>query len=111
MIPKEKIEHAANERSNNMVNQAVNITVERLKKYAREDFTAGAHFAEGEMKQIAQEFAEWCSLNGWELQGIGKWMNVMDFKIPADTRYTTEELYVKFEIEQNNGGRHGMGSS
>ena len=101
MIPQEKIEQAAVSLHKQMDYVQADLTL------TIQDFTAGVRFAEEEMKQRALDFAEWCSLNGWELQGIGKWMNVMDFKIPADTRYTTAELYAKFEAEmnqQNNGG-------
>ena len=99
MIPQEKIEQAEN--------VANDYKHWEESEAFKDGFYSGVRFAEAEMKQRAQDFAEWCSLNGWELQGIGKWMNVMDFKIPADTRYTTAELYAKFEAEmnqQNNGG-------
>jgi len=82
MIPQKKIEQAAKE---------INPYTPGLHRTAfNEGFTAGVRFAESEIGQIAQEFAEWCGSNGW----------VLDHRIPENTRYSTKWLYDKFMAER-----------
>ena len=97
MIPKEKIEQAANDTNP--------FTYEKSdpKIAYRIGFRSGVRFAEEEMKQRAQEFAEWVEINCSAVSGR-LWEFIKD---PNSELFTSAELYAKFEAEmnqQNNGG-------
>ena len=98
MIPQEKIEQAAVSHHKQMDYVQADLTL------TIQDFTAGVRFAEEEMKQQAQEFAEWINNNRWYaiLEDSG-----LRWRDGGSQAYTTAELYAKFEAEmnqQNNGG-------
>ena len=98
MIPQEKIEQAAVSHHKQMDYVQFDLTL------TIQDFTAGVRFAEEEMKQQAQEFAEWINNNRWYaiLEDSG-----LRWRDGGYQAYTTSELYAKFEEEmnqQNNGG-------
>lgn len=64
MIPQTKIEQAAKLYVAETVTQCVNVDISQLREYCELDFISGVRFAESEMGQIAQEFAE--LLYTWE---------------------------------------------
>ena len=96
MIPQEKIEQAEN--------VANDYKHWEESEAFKDGFYSGVRFAEAEMKQQAQEFAEWINNNRWYaiLEDSG-----LRWRDGGSQAYTTSELYAKFEAEmnqQNNGG-------
>jgi len=88
MIPQTKIEQAAKESNNGVA--------EVMSQFLNAAFEDGVRFAESEMGQIAQEFAEWCAKNDWHYnKSENYWCKVFH------TDYTTPDLFAKFMAERN----------
>jgi len=101
MIPQKKIDQAA--KDVNFETRLPSITAFNTA------FTAGVRFAESEMGQIAQEFAEWCAKNAYssyESNQInwtipeGKWC-IADQSNVIPEFSTTSDLFAKFMAERN----------
>lgn len=94
MITKEKIDALLNKKAEQ------SNTID-LNAYAN-GLNDGVSFAEDELQNLAQEFAEWCGTEGWVQDGCADiWKCVLDHKISSFVRCTTSNLYAKFEAERN----------
>jgi len=90
MIPQTKIEQAAKESNNGVA--------EVMSQFLNAAFEDGVRFAESEIGQIAQEFAEWCSKNEWKHDEVmNKWFNMESMSFGW---YTTSDLFAKFMEER-----------
>ena len=107
MIPQEKIEQAEKEYAVSIWGE-VNSTqfINAFSTQSKTDFTAGVRFAEEELKQRAQQFAEWIDKSVYYISDTTVlWVSVLGRV--KHMQLTTAELYAKFEAEmnqQNNGG-------
>jgi hypothetical protein len=54
-----------------------------------------------------QEFAEWCSENGWVYDGLGGWNKInIHFKIQPNTFKTTSDLQKEWRLKQEGDQSH-----
>ena len=95
MIPKTKIQSAANKYADNIWP----ITTS-LPEYGAKAFADGVKFAETELKPIITEFCEWCDEEYTQDQH-GIWKNFMSSKIPENKTFTSMELLYKFLAERS----------
>jgi len=111
MIPQTKIDQAAGDyrdgllkEKNRTTGQFVGIPpthkeIEAMVIGYADGMTAGVRFAEAEMKQEAQDFAEWCARNDWKLNEVrNEWFNTEGI----GSNCTTSDLYTKFDEERSN---------
>jgi len=98
MIPQEKIEQAEN--------VANDYKHWEESEAFKDGFYSGVRFAEEELKQRAQQFAEWIDKSVYYISDTTVlWVSVLGRV--KHMQLTTAELYAKFEAEmnqQNNGG-------
>ena len=98
MIPQEKIEQ-----EENVANDYKHWEESEAFK---DGFYSGVRFAEEELKQRAQQFAEWIDKSVYYISDTTVlWVSVLGRV--KHMQLTTAELYAKFEAEmnqQNNGG-------
>ena len=117
MIPQTKIDQAAGDyrdgllkEKNRTTGQFVGIPpthkeIEAMVIGYADGMTAGVRFAESEMGQIAQEFAEWCVINGWQRSLTRPdfvWFKPgsMIFGTSAEGS-NSSDLYAKFDQERS----------
>ena len=110
LIQEELIEETADSRAEKLFadNCGGEYAAYELKFMCKNDFTAGARFAEEQLAPLFIEFATWCSQNYCTLDGNWMPQNAWSDSCVADNLKTSSEIFEEFITIKNKN--YGMGS-